>query len=67
MSMQEFYSKLMSGEQNALYEALRKLRLLTDPKHMAATADGNGDAIVGWTVWGEAGSGNLAHDAGAGA
>lgn len=69
MFMQEFYSKLASSEQSPLFDALRKLRLLPDPKHMMANAEEDGgDAIVGWTVWGDAsgGTGNLAHGAEAG-
>lgn len=67
MFIREFNSKLSSRkEESVLFEALRKLRLLDDPQRMvAADPDDGGDAIVGWTVWGDAGTGGQNHSAAA--
>jgi hypothetical protein len=74
MFIKEFHSKLVARkEQTVLFDALRRLRLLDDPKRMVmANSDGDGDggdsSIHGWTVWGDAsGSGTLAHGSPAGA
>lgn len=68
MLIHEFHSKLVArNEKNALFEAMRRLRLLDSPQRMVASADGDdGDAIDGWTIWGDASGGNLAHGATAG-
>lgn len=69
MLIHEFHSKLAAPkEQSALFDALRRLRLLDDPKRMVkADADGDADVINGWTVWGDASGSTLAHAANAGA
>lgn len=68
MLIHEFHSRLVArNEKNALFEAMRRLRLLDSPQRMVASADSDdGDALDGWTIWSEPTGGNLAHGAKAG-
>lgn len=47
MSIQEFYKKLVSTENNALVESLRRLSILDDPKAMFEGPE--------WIVWTDGG------------
>jgi hypothetical protein len=49
MSIHDFYSKLVSQNENALFNALRRLSLLPDPKCLTAEEDPS--AMGGWIPW----------------
>ncbi len=49
MSIQDFYKKFVSAENNVLVESLRRLSLFEDPKAMLGE-----DPTTDWGVWTEA-------------
>lgn len=48
MSIHDFYSKLVSQNENALFNALRRLSLLPDLKCLTAEEEA---ALGGWVPW----------------
>lgn len=49
MSIRDFHLRLFAGAKgSALFEALRRLTLLEDPKQMASD-----EVTSGWIIWGQ--------------